>query len=87
MSRFDKSLIIKDLRVLRYFGVAFLRISRCRYGAIAMPLRCNRVAVTVKWRRDYTVTATPFGQKPTDYADKGAPLSCFPVLNAQAFKC
>ena len=26
-----------------------------------MPLRCNRVAVTVKWHRDYTVTATPFG--------------------------
>ena len=87
MSRFDKLLIIKGLRALRYFGVAFLRISRRRYSAIAMPLRCNRVAVTVKWRRDYTVTARAFGQKPTDYADKGAPLSCFPVLNALAFKC
>ena len=65
----------------------FTVLERCQNADFASPLQCNRVAVTVKWRRDYTVTARAFGQKPTDYADKGAPLSCFPVLNALAFKC
>ena len=58
MSDFDKSLIIKDLRILRFFGGAFVLNLRRRYGAIASPLRCNRIAVTVQSRRRYTVTAT-----------------------------
>ena len=47
MGNFDKSLIIKDLCILRFFGGAFVLNLRRRYGAIASPLRCNRDAVTV----------------------------------------
>ena len=58
MSGFDKSLIVKDLRILRFFAGAFVLNLRRRYGALASPLRCNRTAVTVQSRRRYTVTAT-----------------------------
>ena len=87
MSHFDKTLNIKRLYFHYFPGVADTLILRRRYSAIAMPLRCNRVAVTVKWRRDYTVTATPFGQKPTGDAAKGAPRSHFSALFAPVSKC
>ena len=47
MGGFDKSLIIKDLRILRFFGGAFVLNLRRRYGVIAPPLLYNRVAVTL----------------------------------------
>ena len=62
MRRFDKNLITKQLRFLQFPDVADAMILRRRYGAIASPLRCNRDAVTVQSRRDYSVTAKIFGQ-------------------------
>ena len=47
MGDFGKWLIINELYILRFLGIAFLLILRRRYSAIASPLRCNRVAVTV----------------------------------------
>ena len=60
MGRFHNSLITKDMRVLRFLGVANALILHCRYSAIASPLRCNRDAVTVKSRCRYGVTAMRF---------------------------
>ena len=47
MGDFGKRLIINELYILRFLGIAFLLILRRRYSAIASPLQCNRVAVTV----------------------------------------
>ena len=70
MGRFRNSLITKDLRVLRFLGVANALISHCRYGAIASPLRCNRDAVTVQSRCDYGVTATRLHRNGNDFWQK-----------------
>ena len=58
MRHFDKNLITKQLRFLQFPDVADAMILRRRYGAIASPLRCNRVAVTVKWHHRYGEIAT-----------------------------
>ena len=61
MDNFGKLLIIRSLCFQRFFSVANSQKSRRRYGAIALPLRCNRVAVTVQSHCRYGVTATAFG--------------------------
>jgi len=47
MGCFDNILAINWLHILRFSGVADTLILRRRYGAIALPLRYNRVAITV----------------------------------------
>ena len=49
------------------------------YAKIALPLRCNRDAVTVQSRRDYSVTAKILGQKPTDGIAEGLKATLFPL--------
>ena len=83
MSRFDKSLIINMLYFLWFSDNTDTLISRRRYGAIASPLRCNRVAVTVQSRRRYGAIAKLFGRK---HADK-AVASGFSALNGPVPKC
>ena len=56
---FHKPLNVNCLHYLRFPGVANSQKSRRRYGAIALPLRCNRVAVTVQSRCRYGVIALP----------------------------
>ena len=58
MGRFGKRLIINGLCFWLFPSVANSLKMRRRYGAIASPLRCYRVAVTVRSRCDYSVTAT-----------------------------
>ena len=79
MTCFGKTLNIKRLYFHYFPGVAIRLILRRRYSAIASPLRCNRVAVTVKSRRDYTVTAMVFGKKGADVAKKGHLEAIFPL--------
>ena len=79
MRHFDKSLITKQLRFLQFPDVADATILRRRYGAIASPLRCYRVAVTVQSRRDCTVTAKLFGPKAIGGAAKGHLEAVFPL--------
>ena len=55
----------------------------CRYGAIASPLQCNRVAVTVQSQRHYGVTAKNHGRKRAGKAFS----SSFFALNGAVPKC
>uniref|UniRef100_UPI004025B7B1 hypothetical protein n=1 Tax=Prevotella sp. TaxID=59823 RepID=UPI004025B7B1 len=79
MNYFGKWLIIKRLRFQWLFGVANSLKWHRRYGAIASPLRCYRVAVTVQLRRDCTVTAKLFGRKAIGGAAKGHLEADFPL--------
>ena len=83
MSRFDKSLIINMLYFSWFSDNTDTLISRCHYGAIASPLRCNRDTVTVQSRRRYGAIAKLFGRK---HADK-AVASGFSALNGPVPKC
>ena len=74
--------------------VADTLIMRRRYGVIALPLRCNRVAVTVKWHRRYGVTATPSRCNGKDFGPKTDWRHCkmaegypFSALKSPASKC
>ena len=94
MDDFGKLLIIRNLRFNGFFSVANSQKSRRRYGAIALPLRCNRVAVTVQSRRHYGVTATAFGYYRNKNGSKCRRRCCeeaegypFPALNAPVSKC
>ena len=60
-------------------GVAVTVQSHRRYGAIAMPLRCNRDAVTVQSRCRYGLTAMVFGKKAANGAAKGHLEAIFPL--------
>ena len=83
MSRFDKSLIINMLYFLWFSDNTDTLISRRRYGAIASPLRCNRVAVTVQSQHHYGVTAKNHGRKRAGKAFS----SSFFALNVAVPKC
>ena len=94
MGCFDNMLAINWLHILWFPGVADTLILRRRYGAIALPLRCNRVAVTVQSHCRYSVTATPFGyyrkknwQKSRQRRGQEAEGYPFPALNALVSKC
>uniref|UniRef100_UPI00402A3993 hypothetical protein n=1 Tax=Prevotella sp. TaxID=59823 RepID=UPI00402A3993 len=52
---------------------------RRRYTVIAVPLHCNRVAVTVQSRRDNAVTAKIFGRKLADGVAKRRKATLFPL--------
>ena len=58
MGRFSKPLTINVLQFYLFFDVTKALKRRRRYGAIAVPLRCNRDAVTVQSRRRYGAIAT-----------------------------
>ena len=62
-----------------FFDVTKALKRRRRYGVIAVPLRCNRVAVTVQSRRDNAVTAKKFCQKPADSVVKRPKATLFPL--------
>ena len=94
MGCFDNILVINWLHILRFPGVADTLILRRHYGAIASPLRCNRVAVTVQSRCDYSVTATrlhrngkTFWQKTSPWHFQMAEGYPFSALNAPVPKC
>uniref|UniRef100_UPI0040279D60 hypothetical protein n=1 Tax=Prevotella sp. TaxID=59823 RepID=UPI0040279D60 len=53
--------------------------SRCRYGVIALPLQCNRIAVSLKSRCDCTVTAMIFSQNPVCGVEEGHLRAVFPL--------
>uniref|UniRef100_UPI0040268BEA hypothetical protein n=1 Tax=Prevotella sp. TaxID=59823 RepID=UPI0040268BEA len=79
MGCFDKVLIIKGLQFYLFTeAIRVLKNRRC-YGAIASPLRCNRVAVTVQRQRDCTVTARVFCQKAANGVTKGNKATLFPL--------
>ena len=79
MGCFDKVLIIKGLKFCLFIEAIRVLKNRRRYGAIASPLRCNRVAVTVQSRRGYTVTAKLFGRQAADGVVKGRKATLFPL--------
>ena len=67
---------------------------RCRYGAIAMRLRCNGDAITVQSRCDYGVTATRLYRNGKQKWPKTRRRRCqeaegypFSALFAPVFKC
>ena len=94
MGCFDNILAINWLHILRFPGVADTLILRRRYGAIALPLRYNRVAVTVQTRRDYSVTATRLHRNGKTFWQKTGPRHFqmaegypFAALNTPVPKC
>ena len=58
-------------------GVAVTVQSHRRYGAIAMPLQCNRDAVTVQSQRHYAVIAKILGKNPAGGVVEGQKATLF----------
>ncbi|MDY5314116.1 MAG: hypothetical protein SPG89_05845 [Prevotella sp.] len=94
MGCFDKVLIIKGLKFCLFIEAIRVLKNRRRYGAIASPLRCNRVAFTVQWRCVYGAPAPrlhgngesflPKSRKRRYQGEQGYPFS---ALFAPVFKC
>ena len=94
MGCFNKLLIIKVLYFWRFVSIANSLKWRCRYGAIAMRLRCNGDAITVQSRCDYGVTATRLYRNGKQKWPKTRRRRCqeaegypFSALFAPVFKC